>query len=137
MSKEWMEGGTRRNSFLDMMNAAQVCTLAIRVTLQEVQVIETCLMNIWEGRKPKNIYGKAATTALNALQLLFWPHLCKEDPWTVLSWLSPLTGSQKRVSDGTDTQVRGQMINKCRIKMIPRELYNVRDPLWGKDQKIH
>jgi len=34
----------------------------------------------------------------------------------------------KRVSYGTDTQVRAQMINKCRIKMVHRELYNVRDP---------
>ena len=24
--------------------------------------------------------GKAATTALNALHLIFWPHLCGEDP---------------------------------------------------------
>ena len=29
------------------------------------------------------------------------------------------------VSDGTGTQVRAQMINKCRIKMALRELYNV------------
>ena len=34
----------------------------------------------------------------------------------------------KRVSDGTVTQVRSQMINKCRIKMVQRGLYNVRDP---------
>ena len=34
----------------------------------------------------------------------------------------------KKVSDGTGTQVRVQMINKCRIKMVKRELYNVRDP---------
>ena len=34
----------------------------------------------------------------------------------------------KRVSDGTSTQVRAQMINKCRIKMVQGELYNVRDP---------
>ena len=33
-----------------------------------------------------------------------------------------------RVSNGTDTQVRVQMINKCRIKMVQKELYNVRDP---------
>ena len=33
----------------------------------------------------------------------------------------------KRVSDRTSTQVRAQMVNKCRIKMIQRELYNVRD----------
>jgi len=50
-----MEGGSRRNSSSDMMNAAQVYILAIRVTLQEVPVIGTCLMNIREGRKPKNI----------------------------------------------------------------------------------
>ena len=34
----------------------------------------------------------------------------------------------KRVSDGTGIQVKAQMINKCRIKMVQRELYNVRDP---------
>jgi len=32
------------------------------------------------------------------------------------------------VSDGTGTQVGLQMINKCRIKMAQRGLYNVRDP---------
>ena len=34
----------------------------------------------------------------------------------------------KRVSDGTGTQVKVQMINKCKIKMVQGELYNVRDP---------
>ena len=34
----------------------------------------------------------------------------------------------KRVFDGTGTQVRAQMINKYRIKMAQKELYNVRDP---------
>ena len=34
----------------------------------------------------------------------------------------------KRVSGGIDTQVRAQMINKCRMKMIQMKLYNVRDP---------
>ena len=33
----------------------------------------------------------------------------------------------ERVSDGTSTQVKAQMINKCRIKMVQGELYNVRD----------
>ena len=33
----------------------------------------------------------------------------------------------KKVSDGTSTQVIAQMINKCRIKMVLEELYNVRD----------
>ena len=34
-----MEGGTKRNSSSDMMNAAQVCTPAIKVTLQESPMI--------------------------------------------------------------------------------------------------
>ena len=33
----------------------------------------------------------------------------------------------KKVSDETSTQVIAQMINKCRIKMVQEELYNVRD----------
>ena len=42
----------------------------------------------------------------------------------------------KGVSDGTDTQVRAQMINKCRIKMVQRDLYNVRDPPWKGERKL-
>ena len=34
----------------------------------------------------------------------------------------------ERLSDGTGTQVEAQMINKCRIKMFQRDLYNVRNP---------
>ena len=34
----------------------------------------------------------------------------------------------KKVFDGTGTQVRAQMINKWMIKMVQKELYNVRDP---------
>ena len=33
----------------------------------------------------------------------------------------------KKVSNETSTQVITQMINKCRIKMVQEELYNVRD----------
>ena len=50
-----MEGGLRRNSSLDMMNAAQVCTPTIKVALQEAPMTGTSLINIRERRKPKNI----------------------------------------------------------------------------------
>ena len=62
-----MESGPRKNSSLDMMSAAQVCVKAIRVIFQEAPMIGTCFTNIRERRKLKNILGKAATTALNAL----------------------------------------------------------------------
>ena len=38
------------------------------------------------------------------------------------------------VYDGTGTQVISQTIDKCSVKMIQRELYNVKDPLWKRDQ---
>ena len=34
----------------------------------------------------------------------------------------------EKVSDGIGTQVKAQIINKCRMKMIQREQYNVKDP---------
>ena len=35
----------------------------------------------------------------------------------------------EEVSDGTNTQVKPQMNDKRRIKMIQKELYNVKNPL--------
>ena len=55
-------------------------TLSLKVTFQEVPLIGTCIMNIQEGWKLRNILGKAAATALNTLQLTFWPHLYGENP---------------------------------------------------------
>jgi len=50
-----MEGDPRRSSSSNMMNAAQACIPATKVTLQEVPEIGTCLMNMQERRKLKNI----------------------------------------------------------------------------------
>ena len=63
---------------------------------------------------------------------------------TAYMWRRPLNSvtlattthrKPKRVSNGTDTQIRAPIINKCRIKMVQKELYNVRDPPWGRDRK--
>ena len=48
-----MKDDPRRNTFSDTMNVVQVCTLAIKVTLQKALAIEMCPMNIREGRKLK------------------------------------------------------------------------------------
>ena len=41
----------------------------------------------------------------------------------------------KDVADGTDTQVKSQMNDKCRVKMIRKELYNVKNPLCKRGGK--
>ena len=54
--------------------------LSLEVTFQETLMIGACITNVLEEWEPKNIYKKVAITALNVLQLTFWPHLCGEDP---------------------------------------------------------
>ena len=39
------------------------------------------------------------------------------------------------VADGTDTQVKSQMNDKCRVRMIRKELYNVKNPLCKRGVK--
>ena len=42
----------------------------------------------------------------------------------------------KDVTDGTNTQVKSQMNDKCRVKMIRKDLYNVKNLLCRGDGKI-
>ena len=41
-----------------------------------------------------------------------------------------------RVSDGTNSQVVAQMIDKGKIKIVQKELYNVKDPPWIEGRKF-
>ena len=39
-----------------------------------------------------------------------------------------------KVADGTSTQVKVQMINKWRVKMIQKRLYKVEDSSWKENR---
>ena len=39
------------------------------------------------------------------------------------------------VVDGTNTQVKSQMNDKCRVKMIRKELYNVKNPSYKRRKR--
>ena len=60
--------------------------------------------------------------AVNFLVTLMWRRLLNNAVLATTTHKKP-----ERVSDGTITQVVTQMINKCRIKIVQKELYNVRD----------
>ena len=86
-----------------------------------------------EARKylRKSYYHRIECPAANFLTTFMWRRL--------LNSVALATTTQrisKRVSDETSTQVVAQMTNKCKIKIVQKELYNVRDPLWIRDQKI-
>ena len=92
-------------------------------------------MNIREGGEPKkylreSYYHHIVCTAATFLATFMW-----RKPLNSAALVTTTHRKSKKVSDGIDTQVRVQMINKYRIKMVQRDLYNVRDPPWGGDQK--
>ena len=98
-------------------------------------MIGTCIMNIREGGEPKkylreSYYHRIVCTAATFLATFMW-----RKPLNSAALVTTTHRKPKKVSDGIDTQVRVQMINKYRIKMVQRDLYNVRDPPWGGDQK--
>ena len=74
IDKGHLEDSSRRNASSDVMNIAQTCILAIRRT-PPIGISNMDMPHKPAGKKEmQNIQGEATATALNALQLLFWPH---------------------------------------------------------------
>ena len=83
-----------------------------------------------EARKylRKNCYHRIECPVANFLATFMWRRSLNSAALATTTHRKP-----ERVSDGTNTQVVAQMINKYRIKIIQKELYNVRDPPWIGD----
>ena len=78
----------------------------------------------------ESCYHRIECTAATFLAAFIWRRLLNSTD------LATTTHRKlKRVSDGTSTQVTTQMTNKCKIKMVQREIYNVRDLPLGGDKK--
>ena len=75
-----------------------------------------------------NHYIKCATTTLLAA-------LMRKRPLNSTTLASATHKGVIGVSDGTGAQVDAQMINKCKVEIIIRELYNVVESLKEKGQK--
>ena len=71
----------------------------------------------------KNCYHRIKYTVTTFLATFMW-----KKPLNSAALATTTHKKPNRVSDGTDTQVNAQMTNKCKIKMVQRELYNVRYP---------
>ena len=79
----------------------------------------------------KNCCHRIECPAANFLAASMWRRPLNSDILT-----STIHRKPERVSDETNTQIVAQMINKYRIKIVQKELYNVRNPPWIEDRKI-
>ena len=78
----------------------------------------------------KNCYHRIECPAANFLAVFMWRRLLNS-----VTLATTTHRRSERVSVGTSTRVMTQIINKCRIKIVQSDLYNVWDPPWIEDQK--
>jgi len=71
----------------------------------------------------ENCYHRIECTAATFLAVFMWRRPLNSVALTIATHRKP-----RKVSDGTCAQVRVQMVNKCKIKMVQGGLYNVKDP---------
>ena len=78
----------------------------------------------------KSCYHRIRYTVTTFLAAFMWRRHLNSEILATTTHKKP-----EEVFDGTSTQVISQRIDKCRVKMIQRELYNVKNPLWKGDQR--
>ena len=118
------------------MSVAQISILATRTTLQEAPMIGACLMNIRERKKSKKYLRKSCYYRIKCTAATFLAAFMWKRPLNSAALATTTHRKPKNVYDGTSTQVRARMINRWRMKMIQREVYNVRHPPWERIRKI-
>ena len=112
-----------------MASISQICIPTTRGTFQEAQERRTCPMDL-KGRGEsikdlrKSYCHRIKCTVITFLAVFMWRRHLNSEILVITTHKEP-----EEVSDGIYTQVKSQMNDKCRVKMIQRELYNVKNPL--------
>ena len=124
-----MEGCPRMKIISDMASISQICIPTARGTFQEAQERRTCPIDLkgrWESPKDlrKSCCHRIKCTVTTFLAAFMWRRHLNSD---IL--VTTTHKELEEVADGTDTQVKSQINDKCRVKMILKKLYNVKNPL--------
>ena len=87
----------------------------------------------WESPKylKKSCCRRIECTVTTFLAAFIWRRHLNSETLVTTTHKEP-----EDVADGTNTQVKSQMNDKCRVKMIRKDLYNVKNPLCRGDGKI-
>ena len=114
---------------MDMASISQICIPTSGGTFQEVQERRMCPIDL-KGRGEstkdlrKSYCHRIKYTITTFLTAFMWRRHLNSETLVITIHREP-----EEVFDETDTQVKSQMNDKCKVKMIQRELYNVKNPL--------
>ena len=118
-----------------MASISQICIPTARGSFQEAQERRMCLMNLkgmWESPKNlrKSCCHRIKCTVTIFLAAFMWRRYLNSDTLIITTHKE-----LEDAIDGTDIQVKSQMNDKCKVKMIRKELYNVKNRLCKGDRK--
>ena len=97
------------------------------ITFQEAPMIKMCIMNI-QGRWDLRNILESCCHRIECTVTTFLAAFMLRRPLKSVALTTTTHRKPERVSNGIGTQVKAQMINKCRIKIIQEEIYNVKNP---------
>ena len=117
MSKKRMEGGPRRNSSSDVTYAVQVCISTIKMTFQETPMVGDMSHEHTRRKEIQEYLRESCCHRIKYIAATFLIAFMWKRPLNSAALVTITHRKPKRVSDETGTQVRAQIINKCRIKM--------------------
>ena len=126
--RKQMSGRPRSTYSSDLMSIVQnIYNATFKVTFREDSVTGMHFTNMGKGGRFENIWKKTDTTTLNLetatlLAAFMWRRRLNSVTLANATHRGP-----GKVADGTSTQVRVQMINKCRVKMNYKGLYKLGD----------
>ena len=121
-----MEGGLKRNSSSNVTYAIQVCISTIKMTFQETPMVGDMSHEHTRRKEIQEYLRESCCHRIKYIAATFLIAFMWKRPLNNAALANTTHRKPKRVSDGTGTQLMAQTINKCRIKMIQRDLYNVR-----------
>ena len=118
VGKKHMEGCSRMKILSDMASISQICIPTARGTFQEAQERRTCPINLkgrWESPKDlrKSCYHRIKCTVTTFLAAFMWRRHLNND-----TLVTTTHKELEEVADRTDTQVKSQIKDKCRVKLI-------------------
>ena len=112
-----------------MASISQIYIPTTGGTFQEVQERRMYLMDLKRMRESTKDLRKSCCHCIKCTVTTFLAAFMGRKHLNSETLVITTYRESEGVSDGTDTQVKSQMNDRCRVKMIQRELYNIKNPL--------
>ena len=122
------EGSPRRNVSSDRLSTTQICLLKIQGDLQGSSSDRDVSHERTSRMRARKYLKESCCHCIYCLVANFLASFMWRRPLNSVALATTTNRRPEGMSDGIGTRVVAQIINRCRIEIILRDLYNVRGP---------